>query len=309
MFTRISVYPNCDMTKEVRGRGKNKVYWEETEIHLLIEVLQDMACEPSWKTDGGFRSNYLCEVHKRILIKMPTFSSQVSPHIESKVKWLKAKYHVINDICIKRRKECGISNSLSLTNLSWYMERDRAMGGVVEGFGDAIRNMENGKNVESGGENIGEYFVSLSDDESDDVQTTQIASDIFNARNMAGKQKNTCNGDKVGKKKKASSSQDARARLKGIDQSFQMFVKGFNANFANIANAMTDDNQRQKVASEKLKDVLAKLVKLNIPTVDVLDAADIFSTNKEKMDVFLNLPHELRTTYIMKLNRFGLILI
>ncbi|GKA18582.1 hypothetical protein Tco_0698497 [Tanacetum coccineum] len=152
------------------------------------------------------------------------------------------------------------------------MERDRAMGGVVEGFGDAIRNMENGKNVESGGENIGEYFVSLSDDEADDVQTTQIAPDIFNARNMAGKQKNTC----------------------------------YNANFANIANDMTDDNQRQKVASEKLKDVLAKLVKLNIPTVDVLDAADIFSTNKEKMDVFLNLPHELRITYIMKLTSFGL---
>ncbi|GKA41399.1 hypothetical protein Tco_0733992 [Tanacetum coccineum] len=186
------------------------------------------------------------------------------------------------------------------------MERDRAMGEVVEGFGDAIRNMENGKNVESRGENIGEYFVSLIDDEADDVQTTQIAPDIFNARNMAVKQKNTCNGDKVGKKKKAPSSQDVRARLKGIDQSFQMFVKGFNANFANIANAMTDDNQRQKVASEKLKDVLAKLVKLNIPTVDVLDAADIFSTNKEKMDVFLNLPHELRITYIMKLTGFGL---
>lgn len=56
-----------------------------------------------------------------------------------------------------------------------------------------------------------------------------------------------------------------------------MFVKGFNANFANIANDMTDDNQRQKVASEKLKDVLVELVKLKIPAVDVLDAADISS--------------------------------
>ncbi|GJZ58382.1 hypothetical protein Tco_0613876 [Tanacetum coccineum] len=120
------------------------------------------------------------------------------------------------------------------------------------------------------------------------------------------KQKNTCNGDKVGKKKKAPSSQDVRARLKGIDQSFQMFVKGFNANFANIANAMTDDNQRQKDASEKLKDVLAKLVKLNIPTVDVLDAAEYSHQIKQKMDVFLNLPQELRITYIMKPNWFGI---
>ncbi|GJV82221.1 hypothetical protein Tco_1518091 [Tanacetum coccineum] len=156
--------------------------------------------------------------------------------------------------------------------------RDKATGGVVEGFGDDIRNMENGKNVEIGGENIGEYFVSLSDDEADDVV----------------------------KKRKSSSSQDVGDRLEGIDQSFQMCVKGFNANFTNIANAMTDDIQRQKVASEKLKDVIAELVKLNIPTVDVLDAADIFSSNKEKIDVFLNLPHELRITYIMKLIGFQL---
>ena len=87
-----------DRTNEVRGCGKNKCYWEQKETQLLIEVLQDMASDPSWKTDGGFRSNYLCEVHRRILIKMPTFSKQVSPHVESKVKWLKSKFHVINDM-------------------------------------------------------------------------------------------------------------------------------------------------------------------------------------------------------------------
>nr|GEZ01042.1 hypothetical protein [Tanacetum cinerariifolium] len=43
----------------LRGRDKNKCYWEETETRLLIEVLQDMACDPLWKTDGGFRSNYM----------------------------------------------------------------------------------------------------------------------------------------------------------------------------------------------------------------------------------------------------------
>nr|GFB19171.1 hypothetical protein [Tanacetum cinerariifolium] len=43
----------------LRGRSKNKCYWEETETQLLIEVLQDMACDPLWKTDGGFRRNYM----------------------------------------------------------------------------------------------------------------------------------------------------------------------------------------------------------------------------------------------------------
>ncbi|GJW39964.1 hypothetical protein Tco_0065809 [Tanacetum coccineum] len=46
----------------LRGRGKNKCYWEETETQLLIEVLQDMACDPLWKTDVGFRSNYMGEL-------------------------------------------------------------------------------------------------------------------------------------------------------------------------------------------------------------------------------------------------------
>nr|GFC96892.1 myb/SANT-like domain-containing protein [Tanacetum cinerariifolium] len=79
----------------LRGRGKNKCYWEETE---LIEVLQDMACDPLWKTDGGFKSNYMGELHRRILIRMPNFSKQVSPHIESKVNWLKIKFHIINNL-------------------------------------------------------------------------------------------------------------------------------------------------------------------------------------------------------------------
>nr|GEX02495.1 myb/SANT-like domain-containing protein [Tanacetum cinerariifolium] len=81
-----------------RGRVKNKCFWEESETELLIEVLQDMTSDPSWKTNGGFRSNYLGEVHRRILAKRPDFSKKVSPHIESKVKWLKTKFHIINDM-------------------------------------------------------------------------------------------------------------------------------------------------------------------------------------------------------------------
>ncbi|GJU31661.1 E3 ubiquitin protein ligase XBAT32 [Tanacetum coccineum] len=80
------------------GHGKNKCYWEETKTQLLIEVLQDMACYPLWKTDGGFRSNYMGELHRRILIRSPNFLKQVSPLIKSKVKWLKTKFHSINDL-------------------------------------------------------------------------------------------------------------------------------------------------------------------------------------------------------------------
>lgn len=82
-----------------RGRGKNKCYWKEDETQLLIQVLRDMARDPLWKTNGGgFRSNYMVEVHRRMVTKMPSFSKQASPHIESKVKWLKTKFHIINEM-------------------------------------------------------------------------------------------------------------------------------------------------------------------------------------------------------------------
>ncbi|XP_042466377.1 uncharacterized protein LOC122048932 [Zingiber officinale] len=83
----------------VRVRGRNKCFWTENEVQVLIVTLQDMACDPSWKTDGGFKSNYMAEVHKRMLSKIPTLTKQVTPHIESKIKWLKTRFHIINDMC------------------------------------------------------------------------------------------------------------------------------------------------------------------------------------------------------------------
>ncbi|GKC57577.1 hypothetical protein Tco_1085175 [Tanacetum coccineum] len=62
---------------------------------------------------------------------------------------------------------------------------------------------------------------------------------------------------------------------------------------------MNDDNMRQKAASEKMKDVLAELMKLNLPSGDVLRAAD--SANKDKIDIFLNLSEQLRVSYVLKL--------
>ncbi|GJY88645.1 hypothetical protein Tco_0503273 [Tanacetum coccineum] len=92
-----------------------------------------LACDPSWKTVGSFRRNYLGENHKEVNgmwdFKFPYF------------------------------------NQLELV-----YGRDRATGGVSEGFGEAIRNMESQQNVESGGENLGGYHVSLSDDEGTDVK-------------------------------------------------------------------------------------------------------------------------------------------
>nr|GEW77890.1 myb/SANT-like domain-containing protein [Tanacetum cinerariifolium] len=230
---------------------------------------------------------------------MPNFSKQVSPHIESKVNWLKTKFHIINDLlkpsgfewndvdkkiaCEKEAYDNYCDNHKEAKGL-WDVQfpyfnqlklvygRDRATGVAVEGYKDAIHNMETNQNVETGGDHL------------------------------PRKQKAMYEGNKAAKKKKKPNRE---ARLEGIGDSFRMFVQGFNTNFGTMANvvakSMNDDNMRQKASSEKMKDVLAELMKLNLPSGDVLQAADIFSVNKDKIDIFLNLSEQLRVSYVLKL--------
>ncbi|KAI3796004.1 hypothetical protein L1987_38665 [Smallanthus sonchifolius] len=327
----------------LRGRGKNKCYWKEDETQLLIEVLQDMASDPSWKTNGGFRSNYMVEVHRRIITKMPNFSKQVSPHIESKVKWLKTKFHVINDMVKQKGCQWNEVEEKIECERQWYKSycqshkeakglwefkfpyfsqlelvygRDRPNGVIVEANDEVIHNMEvaiveeNGKavNIESEDENHDESHDSLSEEEEEnDVQATPTPSNSTNARKMDLKRKTTLNiEDGIMKKTKTTtlSHDNIVARLDEIDNSFRAFVEGFNANFATMANlvtnTMTDDNMRQKTASEKLKNVIDEIMKFNLSSDDVFKAAEIFATNKNKIDVFFSLPEQLRVSYVIR---------
>lgn len=190
-----------------------------------------------------------------------------------------------------------------LNQLELVYGRDRATGAAVEGYGDAIHNMETEQNVEIGGDHLGEFHFSLSDDEESELPyVSQATTNVTNATRVPRKQKSTYEGKTAAKKKKTPNME---ARLEGIDQSFRMFVQGFNTNFGTmanaVANAMNDDNIRQKAKSEKMKDVLAELMKLNLPSGDVLQAADIFSANKDKIDIFLNLSEQLRVFYVLNL--------
>ncbi|GJY88649.1 hypothetical protein Tco_0503277 [Tanacetum coccineum] len=184
---------------KVRGREKNKCFWDEKETQVLIEKLQDMACDPSWKT-GFFQSN---DVEKKVACERDSYDNYCKNHKETSGMWdFKFPY---------------------LNQLELVYGRDRATGGVVEGFREAIRNMESQQNVESRGENLG-----------------------CNARRMARKAKETFIKDKDPKKKRTSGN-NSGASLEGIDQSFRTFVEGFNAaTFATLANdittSMTDDN-------------------------------------------------------------------
>ncbi|KAH6756612.1 hypothetical protein C2S53_001793 [Perilla frutescens var. hirtella] len=80
------------------GRGKNKHFWTEDESWALIRCLQEMAVDPLWKTDGGFKNNYMNEIRRIMMQKLPTFTKEVK-HIDSRIKFLKAKFHDISEMC------------------------------------------------------------------------------------------------------------------------------------------------------------------------------------------------------------------
>ncbi|KAG6488312.1 hypothetical protein ZIOFF_057080 [Zingiber officinale] len=86
-----------------------------------------------------------------------------------------------------------------------------------------------------------------------------------------------------------------------MNNGFHTFVDGFNANFATIANVMVEENLREKMASERMKDVIAELMNLSLPSGDVFKAANIFTADKDKINVLFNLPSELRRNYVVNL--------
>lgn len=104
-----------------RGRGKSKCFWTDEESKVLIDSLQEMSCDPMWKSDGGFRNGYMGELRKRVLVKLPTFSKQVNPHIDSKLKWLKNKFHAITEMCNQSGCQWDDAEMKIKCERQWYL--------------------------------------------------------------------------------------------------------------------------------------------------------------------------------------------
>ncbi|KAG6472200.1 hypothetical protein ZIOFF_069657 [Zingiber officinale] len=120
--SRMESNPEKSVGKNVaRGRGKDKVFWTEEDSWALIRCLQDMTTDPLWKIGGGFKNNYMVEKRKIMIQKLATFTKYVS-HIESRIKTLKRKFHVINEMC--RQSGCTWNDVVTkiACEETWYLE-------------------------------------------------------------------------------------------------------------------------------------------------------------------------------------------
>ncbi|KAG6502172.1 hypothetical protein ZIOFF_042061 [Zingiber officinale] len=113
--------------------------------------------------DEGFKNNYMVEIRKIMIQKLPTFTKSVS-HIESRIKTLKRKFHAINEMC--RKNDCtwnDVEKKIACEE-TWYLEwiklemiygKDRATGLVAE---DPMMAAQNITDVDAG--------LTISDDKS-----------------------------------------------------------------------------------------------------------------------------------------------
>ncbi|KAG6526099.1 hypothetical protein ZIOFF_016076 [Zingiber officinale] len=161
-----------------RGRVKNKQYWTDEEVEVLVDALIELASDPLWKVDTGFKNGYMVQIHKMVLGKIPSFNKIVIPHIESKIKYLKTKYNPLSEMCmqsgcqwddVEHKINCEKMNGvwdfkfpyLRKLDIVWGKDRDTGLSAedVVDASMDT--NWQKNLNVSSSSDNEDESVLDI----------------------------------------------------------------------------------------------------------------------------------------------------
>ncbi|KAL3507240.1 hypothetical protein ACH5RR_032622 [Cinchona calisaya] len=313
-FKRMEYFHEISIATQQRGRGKNKCFWADNEVKALIEALQEMACDPLWKADGGFKNGYMVELHKMVTHKIPDFTKQVDPHIDSKLKWLKSRYHAITEMVkqsgcewdnvekiikcerqwydswAKRHKEArGLWNMKFpyLDELELVYGKDRANGEAVEDYEDAVNNLEaEEKSVEAAS------YVNCETDDEISISTSRI------------QKRQTAHLSKKSKKLKTSAApapSPMEAQFEMVTNKFISSIDGIASHFASIATAMTNEDKREQLAYDRSNSLVAELLKLELCEGDTFRVAEILASAPAKLNVFSQLPISMRRKYAFNL--------
>ncbi|KAL2934375.1 Poly(A) RNA polymerase GLD2 [Bienertia sinuspersici] len=93
-----------------RGRGKNKRYWTYEEDTALIRYLHELSGDQKWKLENGFKNGYISKLEELIKSMSPNYGLKVTPHIESRMKYLSEKYSAMAEM-------------LSISGFGWDAEK------------------------------------------------------------------------------------------------------------------------------------------------------------------------------------------
>ncbi|XP_062118023.1 uncharacterized protein LOC133831665 [Humulus lupulus] len=103
-----------------RGRGKNKHYWTHDEDAALLDSLHELYQNALWRADCGFKNGYLAQLEIMVERKLPGCELKASPHIESRIKTLKAKYYALSEMLSQKGFSWNDKQSILVCERSVY---------------------------------------------------------------------------------------------------------------------------------------------------------------------------------------------
>ncbi|XP_019157564.1 PREDICTED: uncharacterized protein At2g29880-like [Ipomoea nil] len=77
---------------------QTKRKWTPEEDIILVSCLTEMHTVGKFNSDTGFKTDYLLELERMILNKIPNCTIKAKPHIESRIKTLKKEWSIIHDM-------------------------------------------------------------------------------------------------------------------------------------------------------------------------------------------------------------------
>ncbi|KAL2906328.1 Sec-independent protein translocase protein TATA chloroplastic [Bienertia sinuspersici] len=289
------------------GRGRNKRFWNTEEDKALIAALHELSTDPRWKCDNGFRNGYMIRLEEMIGKSVPGCGLKASPHIDSRLKTLVGKFRAIlqmlgtkgfkwddkkhmisverslyEEYC-KTHSNCKNLYGVSFPHLHVMMEiygKDYATGKPVEGFQDAVENMEKEDNAQ--------VNTDASDDdvEGSGIQTLESAPPLKKVKR-----------DKASKKKGSEKVTQSSGSLELA--CLQNFMKDINAHLSTMASVWSRADEREQDIADKCDKVLGELLRLDgLSPIEALDAANILTAQPNKLKIFFNCPTHLKKQYV-----------
>ncbi|XP_057549551.1 uncharacterized protein LOC130827726 [Amaranthus tricolor] len=296
------------------GRGKNKRFWTAQEDKALVEALSELAVDPHWRCENGFRSGYMVRLEELIGKALPGCGLKALPHIDSRLKTLVAKFRAISqmlntsgfvwddekkmisvdravyDEYCKNHPNCKNLFGVSFPHFHELMNvygKDYATGKPAEDYVEAIQNLQN----------VAPPQVTLdsSDDEGIDASGNATQTVTSPPAKKIKTEKTSNKRSKRGNAGEGSSNELA---------SLQAFMKDMNVHLSTMANVIARTDDREQKVVEQTEKVLEELLSFNLEGVtpnQVFEVANILTSQPNKLLIFSKCPDALKSDYVKSL--------